>query len=122
MYLRLHNFQNGHTGISGGTLGGYSIENPGDSFWGFGQTINVNVVDDGALVTASFTNTVTNASFNMSLATTNSYGGYVAFSTSAGARWDNISISGGMASVPAPASLSLALVGLMLAGRCVRRA
>lgn len=125
VYLRIHNFQGGHTGISGGTAGGYSIQQPGDAFYTAGQTIHVNVIDTGSLITATLTNTFSNASFSMSLATTNSYGGHVGFATSLNSSWDNISIShasiGGSASVPAPATWALALAGLALVARPKRR-
>ncbi|EGJ34715.1 MULTISPECIES: hypothetical protein [Moorena] len=95
IYLRLHNFQNGHTGVSfGGPFMEFFRKDPpgGDSFWD--DPVHLLLTDDGSTISVTLTNTVTNVVNAFSINDMRSSGGYVAFSTSAnGARWDNISIT-----------------------------
>lgn len=112
VFLRVHNFQNGHTGISGSSsFNPYAIANFGDSFYSAGQTIHVSLTDNGSLVNAIFTNTVTNATNSLSLATSLSYDGHVVFSAGGTSSWDNIEISHASIAMPAPGSLALLLLG-----------
>lgn len=95
IYLRLHNFQNGHTGVSFGDpfMEVFRKDPPGgDSFWD--DPVHLLLTDDGSTISVTLTNTVTNVVNTFSINDKRSSGGYVAFSTSAnGARWDNISIT-----------------------------
>ncbi len=122
VFLRIHNFQNGHTGIAGGSdFVPYSLANFGDHFYSPGQTIHVDLTDDGTTVTAIFTNTITEAVESVSLATNIGYGGHVVFSAGGLSSWDNIEIThiNAGSSVPAPAGALLVLIGL--AGMAVSR-
>ena len=120
VFLRIHNFQNGHTGISDGSdFNPYTLENFGDFFYTAGQTIRVTLTDDGSTVSAAFYNTVTEVTEYASLATSTSFGGHVVFSGGGNVAWDNISITHGnlgVAPVPAPAAAMMLLLGLAVMG------
>ena len=120
VFLRIHNFQNGHTGISDGSdFNPYTLENFGDYFYTEGQQIRVTLTDDGSSVSASFYSTVTEVTEYATLATSTSFGGHVVFSGGGNVAWDNISITHSSLAgtpVPAPAAAMFLLLGLAAMG------
>lgn len=93
LFLRIHNFQNGHTGISfGSPFNEIARIDTGDAF--YANPVRVRVLDDGNYMDVTLTNTVTQQSFNFGVNSTFSSGlNHVVFSTGSFTNWDNISIS-----------------------------
>lgn len=126
LILRLHNFQNGHTGIGENYLQNYEFHNPtsGDTFYTYNQPISVSMADYGSYVDISLENEVTNEVNSFTYNTSFSAGGYYGFATSGGIKFDDVSLSFSPSSeanaepseVPDPGSLAMLGLGLMAAG------
>ena len=112
LVLRLHNFQDGHTGIGHTSFAEYDRVNPGNSF--YYNTVNVLMVDNGSVVDVTLKNLTTGVTHSFSHESTFFGGGYVAFSTD-NATWDNISIdyTSTASSVPLTSSAALFALGAL---------
>lgn len=127
LILRMHNFQDGHTGIGENYQQNYEFHNPqsGDAFYGYGQPIEISMTDYGTYVDIAMRNTVTNEENVFSYTSDFFDGGYYGFSTSGGVKIDNVSLrisddSELSVDVPEPASVGL-LGAVLLAMRLRRR-
>lgn len=119
VYLRVHNFQGGHTGVSHNTNldGTYSFHAPssGDAF--YYNPVRIEVVDYGTRIDVSMKNLVTNEMNNFSYETDYSAGGYYGFVGEGGAVYDDVTFSYSenlVSNVSAP--LVASILGLVLVG------
>tara|TARA_B100000809_G_scaffold262847_1_gene314770 strand:+ start:1072 stop:1782 length:711 start_codon:yes stop_codon:yes gene_type:complete len=110
--LRLHNFQEGHTGVHNGGGEDYFAQNPTSGEFFYNNPIHINIVDNGSVADITFTNTVTQEVNFVSYSSLFSAGGHVGFATSGGSSWDNIAIQYEAVDVPEPASLALFGLGV----------
>ncbi len=110
--LRMHNFQNGHTGMHNGGGEDYFAQNPASAEWFFDNPVHVNIIDNGSIANVTLTNSVTQEVNFFSYSSTFSGGGHVGFATSGGSSWDNIAINYEAVDAPEPASLALFGLGV----------
>ena len=107
VYLRVHSFQGGHTGVSYNT----NLDDTYDS------PVRIEVIDYGTRIDVSMTNLVTNEMNNFSYETDYSAGGYYGVVGDGGAVYDDVTFTQSeslVSNVSAP--LMVSILGLVLIG------
>lgn len=130
VFLRIHNFQGGHTGVGHNNSENYEYKNPSSGDMFYRQAVQTEIIDFGDSINVVMKNLVTNQINAFSYLTSFSAGGLYQLSASGGVVFDNVYLSQNIAplsstepvaSVSEPAGAALFSLGLGALGFAMRR-